>query len=281
MNEKTSSSSIETSDKPDVDLTLAFLDDLSPQGWWDWRIQEDWEYISPKFWRFLGFDPEKKSHHPSEWKKLIDPEDSKLWIEEFEKHIQSKGKNPTGISKIVRYKKADGSDVYLVCQGKVIEWTPEGKPKRMVGTHTDVTQSVLDERRASELADLIQAAFEKSMHPCSIFSLDGRFTKVNKEFAGILGYTPEELLNKTWMEITHPDDLEPGNAILGRFLSGEIEEIEVEKRFVHKSGKFISTRVRAEILKPKNQPAYFLMHLKDLTLEIELMKSIKRLESIS
>jgi PAS domain S-box-containing protein len=150
----------------------------------------------------------------------------------------------------------------------------------MIGTHTDVTQAVLDRNELIDQANLIEAAFFKSMHPCSIISLEGNFIKVNSEFVKVLGYSEEELLKKKWQEITHPEDLSYGISLLNRFISGDIEEVEIEKRFICKNGRVIPTRVRGEILRPRNLPAYFLMHLKDMTFELDLIKSIKMLESI-
>ena len=281
MKERTSSSSsFEKSSGPDIDPTLSFLDDLSPQGWWDWRLQENWEYISPKYWHFLGYDPDKKRHSPKEWQAIIDPEDAKEWLEEYNRHIESAGENPPAVSKIVRYRRADGGTAYLVCQGKVIEWTPDGKPQRMIGTHTDITQTILDKNLLEEQSNLIEAAFEKSPHPCSIISMEGNFIKVNPSFCRIFGYTQEEFCGKTWMEITHPEDLQTSMDVLKRFISGEIRSIEIEKRFIQKNGTTVYTRVRGEILKPLNQSPYFLMHVTDLTLERELLQSIKRLSNI-
>ncbi|MEJ2755602.1 MAG: HAMP domain-containing protein, partial [Gammaproteobacteria bacterium] len=41
--------------------------DASGDGYWDWMIQQDYEYMSPRFWEMLGYKPEEKKHKPSEW----------------------------------------------------------------------------------------------------------------------------------------------------------------------------------------------------------------------
>lgn len=243
-------------------------------------MQDDWEFISPKYWEFLGYDPETKRHHPSEWQALIDPEDAKRWGDEYRKHIESRGENPPVVSGIVRYRRANGENAYVVCQGKVIEWDFEGNPVRMIGTHTDVTEATLAKAKIEEQADLIQKAFEASMHPCCIISLEGYFTKVNPAFVQLFGYAKEELSHLTWQEITHKDDLASNIEILNGLLSGEIEKVEIEKRFVRKDGSVMPTRVHCEILKPKIGPPYFLMHVKDLTLEKELLREFRKFDSI-
>ncbi len=59
--------------------------------------------------------------------------------------------------------------------------------------------------RASEAR--FRATFEQAGVAMAIVSLDGRFLRVNERYSAILGYPPEELCQKTFQEITHPDDL--------------------------------------------------------------------------
>lgn len=260
------------------DTTLAFLDDLNPEGWWDWHLKEDWEYISPKYWEFLGYDPATKRHHPSEWQAIINPDDAKAWLEEYNKHIASKGKSPSSVSKIVRYTKADGGIAYVVFQGKVIEWDTDGSPVRMIGTHTDVTKSVLDSKKILKQEEIFHVAFYRSMHPASIISLQGYFTGVNQSFIDLLGFSQEELKKKTWMDITHPEDLERCSLVMGKLISGEISFMEQEKRYISKNGKTIPVKVHIEII--RNGSPYFMCHVKDLSLEKELLEAIKKIDGI-
>lgn len=60
-------------------------------GYWDWYLKDDYQYMSPKFWTMMGYDPSKKTHHPSEWQKLIFPEDLELAMDNFDKHVESHG----------------------------------------------------------------------------------------------------------------------------------------------------------------------------------------------
>jgi PAS domain S-box-containing protein len=124
-------------------------------GYWDWKITEDYEYMSPRFWTMLGHDPDSKKHHPSEWQKIIFQEDLAQTKENLEKHIQTGGAHP--FSQEVRYNHKDGTTVWILCRGKVIEWAEDGSPIRMIGTHTDITRLKDAERalgRSSKFAAL-------------------------------------------------------------------------------------------------------------------------------
>lgn len=109
----------------------------SNDGWWDWYIKDDYEYMSPRFWEILGYDYTTKKSHPSEWQSIIFPEDLSIVLENFDKHIKSKGKIP--FFQEVRYRHKNGSTVWVCCQGKVVEWDADDNPVRMIGTHTDLT----------------------------------------------------------------------------------------------------------------------------------------------
>ena len=125
-----------------------FLAETSNDGYWDWLIdfniplEDNYEYMSPRFWEILGYLPEEKEHKAGEWFNIIHPEDNKLAIENLQKHIDSKGEYP--YKQTVRYTHKDGSTVWVLCKGKIVNWGEDGTHKRMVGTHTDITDIMSD-----------------------------------------------------------------------------------------------------------------------------------------
>jgi len=111
--------------------------DLMSDGYFDWKIQQDYEYMSPRFWEIFGYKPEEKEHKPSAWMEMIDKDDLKKAGELLNKHFESHGEIPYIIE--VRYTHKKGHIVTVLCRGKVIEWKGE-EPLRMIGTHTDITE---------------------------------------------------------------------------------------------------------------------------------------------
>ncbi|SMF06713.1 PAS domain-containing protein [Pseudobacteriovorax antillogorgiicola] len=123
-------------------------------GYWDWKIQENYEYMSPRFWEILGFQAHEKKHDPKEWQELIFPEDLKRALKSFDRHVASHGADPYSLE--VRYRAKDGSTIWVLCRGKVVEWDDAGQPLRMIGTHTDITKAKQTEhilRLAKESAE--------------------------------------------------------------------------------------------------------------------------------
>ena len=120
--------------------------EISSDGFWDWDLVSNYEYMSPRFWEIFGYDHKTKEHSPEEWYSLIHPDDLKTAQENLNKHFQSKGIDP--YHQEVRYKHKNGTIVWVICRGRVTSWSPTGTPLRMVGTHTDITHLKGDKQNA-------------------------------------------------------------------------------------------------------------------------------------
>ncbi|HSM82026.1 MAG TPA: PAS domain S-box protein, partial [Nodosilinea sp.] len=128
-------------------------------GYWDWHISTDVEYYSSGFKQMLGYADHELINSPQTWQDLIFPEDLPKVLEQFDRHVQSHGAEP--YYNEVRYRHQDGSTVWILCSGQVIEWDNAGNPLRMIGCHIDITQRKQAEEslRQSEATNraLIQA----------------------------------------------------------------------------------------------------------------------------
>jgi PAS domain S-box-containing protein len=114
-----------------------FLQQGSLDGIWYWDIENpESEWMSPRFWELLGFDYKKMKSLASEWQDLIHPDDLQVALTNFTKHCQDPN-HP--YDQVVRYRHKDGSTVWVRCRGIAIR-DNTGKPIRMLGAHTDLTQ---------------------------------------------------------------------------------------------------------------------------------------------
>lgn len=117
--------------------TLELIIENASEGYWDWHMDKDFEYLSPRFKKQLGFEKDEMENHPSSWVNLANPEDYKLMAAELDKHIDSKGEYPFECK--CRFTHREGHEILIWCKGKVVEWDEEWNPVRMVGTHIDIT----------------------------------------------------------------------------------------------------------------------------------------------
>ncbi|MEY3297929.1 MAG: phytochrome-like protein cph2, partial [Cyanobacteriota bacterium] len=112
--------------------------DVVLAGYWDWDIATGEEYLSPGLKHMLGYENHELANSPQTWQDLIFPADLPGVLEQFNRHIQSHGTEP--FSNEVRYRHKNGSTVWILCSGQVIEWDPADNPQRMIGCHIDITR---------------------------------------------------------------------------------------------------------------------------------------------
>jgi PAS domain S-box-containing protein len=103
---------------------------------WYWDLEDpEVEWMSPRFWQVLGYDPAAMQHLSSEWQNLINPDDLKVALSNLQKHCADPN-HP--YDQVVRYRHKDGSTVWVRCRGVAIR-DETGKAIRMLGAHTDLT----------------------------------------------------------------------------------------------------------------------------------------------
>jgi two-component system cell cycle sensor histidine kinase/response regulator CckA len=106
-------------------------------GYWDWDISNNTQYLSPAFKKIFGYEDDELLNSPDEWKRFIFPEDLPGVLERFDLHVKTHGRVP--YCNEVRYRHKDGSTIWVICSGRVIDWDQAGNPVRMVGCHVDIT----------------------------------------------------------------------------------------------------------------------------------------------
>jgi PAS domain S-box-containing protein len=121
-------------------LELTLLEnilDIILAGYWDWDIASNHEYLSPGFKQMLGYADHELPNSPESWQRLIFAEDLPGVLECFDRHVESRGAVP--FNNEVRYRHKNGSTIWVICSGRVIEWNQAGQPIRMIGCHIDIT----------------------------------------------------------------------------------------------------------------------------------------------
>lgn len=125
-------------------LMFDFFQEAASDGLWYWDlIDQENEWMSPKFWKTLGIDPATKKHLSSEWQDLIYKEDLEIAKRNLTLHLS----NPDfPYDQIVRYHHQDGSTVWIRCRGIAI-YNNNGEAIRLLGSHTDLTP-VIEKQQA-------------------------------------------------------------------------------------------------------------------------------------
>ncbi len=142
--------------------------------------------------------------------------------------------------------------------------------ERRVQQHTAQLMSALGEAEDSESMlheslDMFRATFEQAAVGLAHLDLEGRWLRVNQKLLEILGYNRQELLRKTFQDVTHPDDRGSDLDRMQRMLCGEMEGYSVDKRYVKKDGSQVWVSLSVSLVRhPTGEPAYFIAVVEDV-----------------
>jgi PAS domain S-box-containing protein len=180
-----------------------FLQKGSLDGIWYWDLEEpENEWMSPQFWKTLGYDPHEKKHFASEWQELINQDDLHTAIANFQRHCDDP-KHP--YDQVVRYQHKNGSTVWVRCRGIAIR-NENGKPVRMLGAHNELTQLKQAEEEVRENEKRYRSHFLHFPVPIFVWKhQDAKFVLsdyneeaeiiTDGEAAKIIGITADQLYN--------------------------------------------------------------------------------------
>ncbi|MGA2248209.1 MAG: PAS domain S-box protein [Verrucomicrobiota bacterium] len=136
-------------------------------------------------------------------------------------------------------------------------------------------------RRANKLAADAQfrALFEQAAVGMAQVGLDGRWLRVNQRICDIVGYTREELMARTFQEITHPDDLESDLALVRQVLAGEIQTYTLEKRYFRKDRSLVPVNLTVSLVRdPIGKPKHFVAVVEDINPRRQAEKALQASE---
>jgi len=111
--------------------------ECSGDGVWDWHVQQGVEHFSDRYLRLYGFEPGDVDTTPEAFDERTHPDDLAQMARDREDHFS--GHTPLYRNEH-RVRAKDGSWKWILSRGMVIARDANGKPLRMVGTHTDITE---------------------------------------------------------------------------------------------------------------------------------------------
>jgi PAS domain S-box-containing protein len=232
-------------------------------------------YQSPSTERILGYTLAEVQQ--IDGLQLIHPDDREEDNSVFYKEISEPG---AIAQRSHRVKHKNGN--YIHIEGTYRNLLHDENIKAIVYSYKDVTEKVRSEQILLESENRFRGAFEDSAIGMGLVSIHedsmGRWLKVNPSLCDMLGYTEDELLSRTFMQITHPDDLADDLAGLQRMLQGELDTYRLEKRYVHKDGSLVWINLNVSIVKDKDKkPVYLVAQVENITEKLESQTKFQNL----
>jgi PAS domain S-box-containing protein len=134
----------------------------------------------------------------------------------------------------------------------------------------ELQKQILERKRAEEALreseQRFRATFEQAAVGIAQLDPDGRFIRINERYCDIVGYTHDEMLERTFQDITYPADLEENQRNVQRLLDGEITTYAMEKRYVRKDGSPVWVYLTVSLEHNEDgSPKYLIAIVEDIT----------------
>jgi PAS domain S-box-containing protein len=160
-------------------------------GVWDWNLQTNTVILSKNWKGMLGYAEHEVSNALSEWESRVHPADKESVLADIKAYLD--GKNSTYVNEH-RMQCKDGSWKWILDRGMVFNHTYEGKPQRMVGTHTDITRHKQLESALKQSEEDLYTLFAQSPDGIIVMDKTRSILHVNQAFCQITGIDYDSLI---------------------------------------------------------------------------------------
>ena len=167
-------------------------------GLWDWNAETNQVYFSRQWKAMLGYAEDEIGEDLAEWETRVHPDDLARVKAVLKAYF--KGESATYQSEH-RLRMKDGSYKWILDRGQIISRLPDGRPLRVIGTHSDISLRKSSEMRINDDLVFIQAVIQSSPVGIIVYEPSGRTVIANQAAARIVGTEVRELLRQNFRSL--------------------------------------------------------------------------------
>jgi PAS domain S-box-containing protein len=234
-------------------------------GTFEWNIQTGKKKYDERWANIAGYtlsELEPISEHT--WTNLAHPDDV---LEAGKKIKRLFEKKELFYEMEARIKHKQGHWIWTLNYGKIIEWTPEGLPSMMYGTHQDITLRKQKALKLSYQKQILNALYELSPIGISLNDHDtGKFVDGNDKLIEPTGYTKEEFKELTYWDVTPtPYEALEKTALIELKEKGYYNKI--EKEYIKKDGSRYPVSLQGILIEDLNGKKLIWSFVQDISAE--------------
>lgn len=118
----------------------------------------------------------------------------------------------------------------------------------------------------------------ESVMKCKI-NFDGNWREVPDSFCTLLGYSEDELLDRTFVDVTHPDDQAGTSELFDKLEDGELQEFDLQNRFMKKEGELVCVNISGAVIRDKQgEPEHILCYIQNPSKTLETKERLQETE---
>jgi PAS domain S-box-containing protein len=169
----------------------------SNDGIWDWDLAADTVYFSPRWKEMLGYADGELPNRIEEWRDRVHPED---WPAVLDAHERYWDRRSDSFKVVYRLRAQDGEYRWILGRATCIR-DESGRPLRMIGSHSDVTERKKAEAELAALRRLLRNIIDAL--PSAIVAVDpaGRVTHWSAVAADLAGLPAEAAAGRPFDEV--------------------------------------------------------------------------------
>ncbi|MBM1104888.1 PAS domain-containing protein [Aurantibacter crassamenti] len=256
---------------------LKIATDAAHIGIFDYDITKDKLVWDDHMFAIYNVDKKAFKGTFESWTSVLHPDDLAKSEQIFQSAVASSNKFDTEFRIIW----PDGSIKYIKSRASIIK-DAEGNPKQMVGANWDVTEFRTTKLELRRNHESFTGVFDKSNVGMVILGLNGRLLEVNKSLCVSLGYSHQELIKMTALDITYKEDIKESIRITKDLTSRKISSCHLEKRLYHKNGKIVHVLIMVTSVNDINgNLSHFIAQIVDMTSRIEAERRLKTLVEVT
>lgn len=210
------------------------------EGIWDLNLITNQVFRSARYKEIMGYEEHELGDDNDDWVSRIHPDD-------FERVMQANhdyfARKIPHYAVEYRLRCKDGSYKWVMGRAQAI-WDETGKPVRMVGSTTDISNRKEAEAALIESEKKYRILVETSQDVIWSLDAEGRYTFVNAAVKQIYGYEPGEMIGRPFTDFIAPEHIAKGIAIFDHLLEG-ISIFQYEISHLTKDGKPIQLMFNA------------------------------------
>jgi len=174
------------------------------QGLYDLNVQTGDAIVNKEYAEMLGYDPKTFVETNARWIERLHPDDQESIAKAYQDYVS--GLLPEYRIEF-RQRTRDGNWKWILSLGKVLEYDSEGKPLRMLGTHTDITERKRAEEALRASEERYRNLVENMNDIVMEVDTDGNYTYLSPNYATLSGYSVADELRESALTHIHPDDI--------------------------------------------------------------------------
>ncbi len=209
------------------------LVDLLPVGIYETDADARITYINQAALEMFGFASMNVQPRDFHTYDMLPPDERERWPA-LRRMLSTRG---IALNFEMEGMRADGSTFPIIINACSID--PDDFSRGTRGVIIDITERKRAENALAEREKRLAAIFDNAGAGMDLVDAEGRFLKVNRALADMLGYTIEELEGMYVADVTHPDDIRASGEKLRALQSGEVDSYRMEKRYIRRDGTII------------------------------------------